>query len=87
MLANFRKSATITGQSVVEKMTEGKTSQVAAEGYSATIDSDNPADMSISSWQIDKAAYKESRVQCRKDKAAFEEAVYTIQDQMIAETE
>lgn len=87
MLANFKKSVTITGQSVIEKTVEGKTIQVAAEGYSATINSDDPADMSISSWQIDKAAYKEGRIQCRKDKAAFEEAVYAVQDQMIAETE
>lgn len=85
MLANFKKSVTITGQSVIEK-TEGEvTTKVVAEGYSATIDSTNPEDMNISSWQQDKAAYKANRVQCRKDAADFEDMVYNVQDKMIAE--
>lgn len=85
MLANFRKNITITGQSIVE-VTEGEvTKQIVAEGYSATINSDKPEDMNISSWQQDKAVYKANRTQCRKDQAEFEDAVYAIQDELIAE--
>lgn len=74
-----KKSITLTGNSIID----GKT----AEGYSATIDSANPQDMNISSWQQDKALYKEHRAQCRADKAEFEDLAYVCQDEMIAAME
>ena len=58
-----------------------------AEGYSATIDSTNPQDMNISSWQQDKGLYKENRAECRQDKAEFEDLAYACQDEMIAAME
>ena len=79
MLSATRKTTTITASSVID----GKD----AEGYSAVINSDNPEDMTISSWQTDKALYKKNRVQCRKDQAEFEDLAYTLQDQMISEQE
>lgn len=75
-MLNTEKSVTFSGKSVID----GKE----AEGYTAVIKSNNPKDMTITSWQIDGATYKENRVQCRKDKADFEDAVYIMQDEMIA---
>lgn len=85
MLKNVKQNITITGQSIVEVTDGDETKQVVAEGYSATINSDKPEDMNISSWQQDKATYKAYRSQCRADKAEFEDKVYAIQDELIAE--
>lgn len=76
-MLNMKKSVTITGQSIVDG--------VVAEGYQAVIDSENPSDMNITSWQQDKAVYKANRAQCRADAAEFEDAAYELQDEMIAE--
>lgn len=75
-MLNMKKSVTLTGESVID----GKQ----AEGYSATINSENPEDMNLSSWQQDKALYKANRTQCRQDAAEFEDAAYALQDEMIA---
>ncbi len=79
MLADYKKEVTITANSTIngEK----------AEGYQAKIDSNNPEDIKISSWQQDKKLYKTNREQCRKDAAEFEDAAYAVQDKMIAEKE
>ncbi len=76
-MLTIKKSITITGNSTIDG--------AVAEGYQAIIDSDNPADMTISSWQQDKAAYKANRTTCRQDAADIEDAVYALQDEMIAE--
>ena len=76
-MLEIKKNITITGESMVD----GKQ----AEGYSATINSDNPEDITFSSWQTDKDLYKANRTQCRKDKADFEDTAYLVQDEMIAE--
>lgn len=76
-MLNMKKSITLTGESMIDG--------VQAEGYSATINSENPEDITFSSWQTDKALYKANRVQCRKDAAEFEDAAYTLQDELIAE--
>lgn len=67
---------TFTGKSVVN--------DVEVEGYTARIKSDNPEDITFSSWQINKELYKQNRTQCRADQAEFEDMVYTKQDEMIA---
>jgi hypothetical protein len=86
MLKNFKKSITITGQSVIEVTAEdGTTKQVVAETYNATINSADPGNMNLSSYQNDKAVCKANRIQCREDEAEFEDACYAIQDEMIAE--
>lgn len=79
MLSEIKKNIILTSASTIDG--------VAAENYQATINSDNPEDMNLSSWQADKALYKANRVQCRKDAAAFEDAAYNLQDAMIAEKE
>ncbi len=77
MLNNVVKRITIEGKSVIDG--------VITEGYTASIDSSNPTDISFSSYQADKESYKKNRTQCRKDRAEFEDKAYTIQDQLIAE--
>lgn len=78
-MLNMKKSITLTGESVIDG------TQVA--GYQAVIDSTNPTDMNLSSWQNNKELYKANRTQCRKDQADFEDAAYTLQDELIAEKE
>lgn len=76
-MLNYKKSVTVTGGSYIDG--------VQAEGYSATINSDNPEDITLSSWQTDKALYKANRAQCRKDSNEFEDIAYALQDEMISE--
>ncbi|MFR8171215.1 MAG: hypothetical protein ACLU9Q_10390 [Marvinbryantia sp.] len=87
MLNNQKKSITLTAESVIT-VTEGDTTkQVSVEGYRCTISSENPEDISISRYPQGtdgKKLYKEHREQCRADYAAFEDAAYVLQDEMIA---
>lgn len=85
MLKNMKKNITLTASSIVTITTGDTTKDVVAESYSATINSDNPNDINISSWQENKAVYKANRTQCRQDSAEFEDAAYAIQDALIAE--
>lgn len=88
MLKNFKQNITLTGQSVIEVTAEdGTTKEVVAETYNATINSADPENMNLSSYQNDKALCKKYRSQCRADEAEFEDACYAIQDEMIAEQE
>lgn len=73
------KLITLKGESLIDG--------VAAEGYQAVINSADPNEMTISSWQSNKALYKANRAQCRQDSAEFEEMAYTIQDEMLAAME
>lgn len=54
-------------------------------GYHASIDSKNLDNIQFSSWINNTALYKANRTVCRADQAAFEDAVYAMQDEMIAE--
>lgn len=76
-MLEIKKKITLTGESLID----GKQ----AEGYQATIDSANPEDIVFSSWQTDKVLYKANRAACRKDAADFEDAAYTLQDQLLAD--
>ena len=67
---------------------EGTTKLVNVEGYTCTINSDNPVDISIGKYFAStqaKALYKEHRAECHEDYAMFENECYALQDQMIAE--
>lgn len=52
-------------------------------GFSAKMKSEDPSNVVFASWQIDKEAYKANRTVCRADQAAFEDAVYAQQDEML----
>lgn len=76
-MLNITKSITLKGTSTIDG--------VVVEGYQAVINSANPNEMNISSWQQNKPLYKENRAQCRADKAEFEDAAYALQDELLAE--
>lgn len=78
-MLNITKKVTLTGETVIDG--------VSVAGYSASIDSDNPANMSKSSWENNKELYKQNRAICRKEAAEFEDTAYALQDEMIAEKE
>ncbi|MCD8013301.1 MAG: hypothetical protein LUG99_09015 [Lachnospiraceae bacterium] len=74
-----KKTIMITGTSTIDG--------VAAERYRAEIDQENPEDTAIIATQSNKTLYKENRATCREDRAAFEEYVYTLQEEMLASDE
>ncbi len=88
MLKNQKKNITLTANSVMS-VTEGDiTREVVVEGYSCTIDSQNPENMNVSKYfqsEESKALYKTNRATCRADYAEFEDAAYKLQDELIAE--
>lgn len=76
-MLNIKKSTTLTGRCIVDG--------VEIEGYTAVINSEDPADIKLSSFQIKQELCKENRIQCRADRAEFEDTAYLEQDKMIAE--
>lgn len=74
-----KKTISITGTSAIDGVT--------AERYRAEIDQENPEDTAIIATQANKTLYKENRVTCREDRAAFEEYVYALQEEMLAAVE
>lgn len=78
-MLSVRKSITLTGECLIDG--------VKAEGYTAVINSANPLDMTLSSYQHNKELCKANRQVCRADEAAFEDMAYAIQDEMLAEKE
>jgi hypothetical protein len=83
MLSQSTKKVTITASSIVE--TEEK--KVVLENYTATVDSENPENMSMNRFfpnAESKELYKDHRTECREDYAAFMEKAYALQDEMFA---
>lgn len=78
-MLNVTQKITITGESVIDG--------VNVAGFSASINSTNPADMVLSMWQNNKKACKENRVAVRADQAAFEDIAYAKQDELLATME
>ena len=76
-MLNTTKKITIDGSSVIDG--------IKVAGFRAEIDSMNPENMNLSSYQTNKAMYKEHRVAVRADEAEFEDYAFSIQDTMIAE--
>ena len=74
-MLNFQKEITYTGRSIIDG--------VEVVGFSAKIKSDDPSNITFSSWQMNKELYKANREQCRKDEAEFEDKVYEAQDELI----
>ena len=78
-MLNVIQKITITGESIIDG--------VNVAGFSASINSNNPSDMVLSSWQNNKQACKENRAAVRADQAEFEDFAYAKQDELIAAME
>lgn len=76
-MLNMTKTVTITGSSQIDN--------VIAETFSATIDSNNPENMSLSSYIQNTKTYRENQTQCDKDWGEFCQAAFDAQDEMKAE--
>lgn len=84
MLMQTTKKVTITATSVVE--IEGK--KVVLENYNATVDSENPENMSMNRFFTTSEAkelYKDHRAECRADYTTFQTRAYALQDEMFSE--
>lgn len=77
-MLQMRQSRNITGECVINN--------IIVAGYSATIDSSNPNHVQFGFWINEPAMYKEHKAEARADQAAFEDAVYAIQEEIIAES-
>lgn len=78
-MLKMRQTINLAGESVIDG--------VLVEGYNASIDSNNLDNVQFGSWINDPVMYKAHRTEVRADEAAFEDAVYAIQDELIAEAE
>ncbi len=76
-MLNMTKTVTINGSSHIEGMI--------AETFNATIDSNNPENMNLSSYIQNTKTYRENQTQCDKDAEEFRTKAFEIQDAMIAE--
>lgn len=88
MLKEQAKKITLTGKSVITVTDGDDTRDIAVEGYTCTIDSGKPENMNVSRYFASnegRELYKDNRSECRADYAAFEDAAYALQDEMIAE--
>lgn len=74
-MLSLQREITFTGRSIIDG--------VEVVGFSAKIKSDDPSNITFSSWQMNKELYKANREQCRKDEAEFEDKVYEAQDELI----
>lgn len=75
-MLKMRKTINLAGESIIDG--------VIVEGYNASIDSNNLENVQFGSWINDPVMYKANRIEARADQAAFEDAVYAIQDELIA---
>lgn len=71
------KKVTIEGKSIID--------DVIVSNFVAAIDSDDPTQMTLSSVQLNKTAYKANREAVRADEAAFEDYAFAVQDSMLSE--
>ena len=76
-MLKMNKAVTITGNSQIDN--------VIAETFSATIDSNTPDNMNISSYIQNSKTYRENQTQCDKDWGEFCTEVFKVQDEMKAE--
>lgn len=76
-MLKMNKAVTINGTSQI--------GGVIAETFSATINSDNPDNMSLTSYIQNTKTYRENQTQCDKDAAEFREKAFEVQDEMVAE--
>ena len=76
MLKTTQKT-TLKGESVIDG--------IVVSVFTASIDSEDPNQITFSSTQINKTVYKENRVAVRADEAEFEDYAYALQDEMLGE--
>lgn len=76
MLSKVQKT-TIEGKSVIDG--------VVVSQFIASINSDDPNQMTLSTVHLNKPAYKEHREAVRADEVEFEEYAFSVQNAMLAE--
>lgn len=70
-----KKKIVLTGESVI--------GENVVCTFTASIPYDNPDKMVISQFQKDKEAYKKHSAECRADYAAFEDAAWAVQAEIV----
>ena len=75
-MLKMRQTINLAGESIID--------DILVEAYNASIDSNNLEVVQFGSWINDPAMHKANRTEVRADEAAFEDAVYALQDELIA---
>jgi hypothetical protein len=75
-MLNFKSKNIMTGEFVID-------GHIVA-GYNAELSSNDPSVLIMNSWINNQELYKEHRLEARAAQAEFEDAVYAIQDEMLA---
>lgn len=76
-------SNTLTYKDTIQRIGYTTINDVKVVQHTCTIDSENPQDMRVIMVKMDTELYKEHRATCRADFAEFEDAAYTLQDELI----
>lgn len=76
---------TLTFKDTVQRVGYTTINGVKVVQYTATIPSDEPQNLRIAITKLDNEMYKANRAICRADYAAFEDAVFELQDKYISE--
>ena len=76
-MVNIKRNVTLNGVSIID----GKT----ASQFVDSIDSENPTDMTITRYIVDKEIYKPNRQQVNTEYAEFEDIAYELQEEMMKE--
>lgn len=79
MALEIRKTISLTGESKVEDKT--------IVYFSANVSTDESSKTSFNQNIVEQELYQANRLACRKDAAAFQNAVYDVEDQLAAEQE
>ena len=79
MALQIRKKTTIEGESVIDG--------TIVQGYRAELNEENPENLVMTDWTVDQAAYKANRSAVRADSHEFEDAVFALQDELLAAKE
>lgn len=73
-MLTVKRNITLNGVSIIE----GRT----ASQFVASIDSENPNDMTINRYIVDKEIYKPNRAKVNEEYIEFEDMAYELQEEM-----
>lgn len=80
-------TGTLTYKDTIQRVGYTVINGVKVVQHVCTIDSENPQDMSVRMIKLDAESYRDNRETCRNDYAVFEDAAYTLQEELLAKSD
>lgn len=78
---------TLTYKDTIQRVGHTVIDGVKVVQHSCTISSDDPSNMRVTMTKLNSELYKANRDVCRSDFAVFEDAAYTLQEELLAKQE